>query len=70
MSNKLAMLMILDGYGISETEEGNAVKSAHTPNINEIMKLNPKTVYNRMYQSGMTPEEALMYKRKWGMQYA
>lgn len=30
----------------------------------EIMKLNPKTVYNRMYQSGMTPEEALMYKRK------
>lgn len=30
----------------------------------EIMGLNPKTVYSRIYQSNMTPEEALLYKRK------
>ena len=44
MNDKLVMLMILDGYGISEAEEGNSVKSANTPNINEIMKLNPSTI--------------------------
>ena len=26
--------------------------------------INPKTVYNRINQQGMTPEEALLYKRK------
>lgn len=26
----------------------------------------PKTVYNRIYQQGMTPEEAIIYKRKSG----
>ena len=44
MNDKLVMLMILDGYGISEAEEGNSVKLANTPNINEIMKLNPSTI--------------------------
>ena len=32
----------------------------------EILCLNPKTVYNRINQCGMTPEEALLYKRKRG----
>lgn len=27
------MLMILDGFGINENEQGNAVKLANTPNI-------------------------------------
>ena len=34
MSNKLTMLMILDGFGINEKEEGNAVKMANIPNLN------------------------------------
>ena len=35
--------MILDGYGINEKEEGNAVALANTPNIDELMKTNPTT---------------------------
>ena len=44
MSNKLTMLMILDGFGINEKEEGNAVKLANIPNLNEILKKNPNTI--------------------------
>ncbi len=38
MSNKLTMLMILDGYGNSKNKEGNAIKKAETPNIDKLMK--------------------------------
>ena len=31
---KLTMLMILDGFGVNEKDEGNAVKIANIPNIN------------------------------------
>ena len=41
---KLTMLMILDGFGINEKEEGNSVKLANIPNINQIMKENPNTI--------------------------
>lgn len=37
------MLMILDGFGINEKEEGNAVKQATTPNIDSIFKKYPNT---------------------------
>ena len=37
------MLMILDGFGINEQEEGNAVKLAKTPNIDSLMKKYPTT---------------------------
>ncbi len=35
------MLMILDGYGISEEKVGNATLLANTPNLNKIFKLCP-----------------------------
>ena len=35
---KPALLLILDGYGLSENTEGNAVKAANTPVINGLMK--------------------------------
>jgi len=38
MDKKLTMLMILDGFGNNENENGNAVKMAKTPCINELMK--------------------------------
>ena len=38
MEKKLAMLMILDGFGINENTDGNAVKLANTPNIDKQMK--------------------------------
>ena len=43
MDKKVTMLMILDGYGINEREEGNAVKLANTPIIDGLMKQNPTT---------------------------
>lgn len=44
MDKKLTMLMILDGYGINEKEEGNAVKLANTPVLDKLMKQNPTTI--------------------------
>ena len=44
MNKKTTMLMILDGFGINENEEGNPVKMANIPNINEIMKQYPNTI--------------------------
>ncbi len=43
MDKKLTMLMILDGFGINEREEGNAVKLANTPVLDKLMKQNPTT---------------------------
>lgn len=43
MDKKLVMLAILDGWGINEKEEGNAVKIAKTPNLDTIMKQYPNT---------------------------
>ena len=50
MKDKLTMLMILDGFGINENEQGNAVKLANTPNIDKLMKTCPTT---RIYTSGL-----------------
>ena len=36
MKNKPVVLAILDGFGISTIEEGNAVKAAKTPNLDKI----------------------------------
>ena len=44
MEKKTTMLMILDGFGINEKEEGNAVKIANIPNINRILKQYPNTI--------------------------
>ncbi|MFI3212637.1 MAG: 2,3-bisphosphoglycerate-independent phosphoglycerate mutase [Eubacteriales bacterium] len=38
MSKKPTVLMILDGYGLNETENGNAVVKANTPVIDGLMK--------------------------------
>ena len=43
MDKKLTMLMILDGFGINEKSEGNAIKLAKTPVIDKLMKQNPIT---------------------------
>ena len=43
MDSKLTMLMILDGFGINEQEEGNAVKLSNTPNLDLLMKKYPTT---------------------------
>ena len=50
MEKKPVMLMILDGFGINENTDGNAVKQANTPNIDKLMKKYPTT---EMYTSGL-----------------
>ncbi|NLP45492.1 MAG: 2,3-bisphosphoglycerate-independent phosphoglycerate mutase [Epulopiscium sp.] len=41
MSKKPTVLMILDGFGLNENTEGNAIKQAHTPNIDSLMQKYP-----------------------------
>ena len=40
MDKKLTMLMILDGFGLNENEEANAVKMANTPIITHSLMSN------------------------------
>ena len=44
MDKNVTMLMILDGFGINEKEEGNAIKMANIPNLDRILKENPNTI--------------------------
>ena len=43
MNKKLTMLMILDGFGINERTEGNAIALANTPVIDNLFNTNPHT---------------------------
>ena len=43
MNKKPVMLMILDGFGISDNVEGNAVREAKKPNYDELMEKYPHT---------------------------
>ena len=38
MSKKPTVLMILDGFGLNEKTEGNAVAQANTPVMDSLMK--------------------------------
>jgi len=44
------LLMILDGYGVNERDEGNAIRTANTPNLDKLFAENPHTV---IHASGM-----------------
>lgn len=50
MSKKPAVLMILDGFGLNEKTEANAVYEAKTPNIDALMRDYP---FVKGYASGM-----------------
>ncbi|MCI8291413.1 MAG: 2,3-bisphosphoglycerate-independent phosphoglycerate mutase [Clostridia bacterium] len=50
MDKKTTMLMILDGFGINDKEEGNSVKLANIPNIKRILKQYPNTI---LHTSGL-----------------
>jgi len=39
-------LIILDGWGLSDEEEGNAIRLADTPNMDKYMKIYPATSLN------------------------
>jgi 2,3-bisphosphoglycerate-independent phosphoglycerate mutase len=44
MKNKLTMLVIIDGWGINEKEEGNAAKLANTPNLSNLFSQYPNSI--------------------------
>lgn len=50
MNNKLTVLMILDGFGLNDKTEGNAIKLAKTPNLDRIFSEYP---YVKGYASGL-----------------
>ena len=50
MSKKPTVLMILDGFGLNETTEGNAVALADTPVLDKLMKDYP---FVKGYASGL-----------------
>lgn len=50
MSRKPTVLMILDGFGLNDKTEGNAIAHAATPNIDALMKECP---YVKGYASGL-----------------
>ncbi|NMM65265.1 2,3-bisphosphoglycerate-independent phosphoglycerate mutase [Clostridium sp. P21] len=43
MNKKPVMLMILDGFGLTDREDGNAVKAAHKPNFDKLYNNYPHT---------------------------
>lgn len=50
MSKQTTLLLILDGFGLNDKTEANAIKQAHKPRIDRIMQQYPHTVG---YASGM-----------------
>lgn len=50
MSKKPVMLMILDGFGLTENVEGNAIKAANKPNFDKAWANYPHT---KLGASGM-----------------
>ena len=56
MNSKLTMLMILDGFGINNNEDGNAIKLAKTPNIDKLMKKYPTAEINTSGENVGLPE--------------
>ena len=43
LNNKKVLLLILDGFGIGENNDSNAIYIANTPNLDRIFKNNPTT---------------------------
>mgnify|MGYP002236427512 CR=1 FL=1 len=43
MKKRPVVLCILDGYGLTDRVDGNAVKLANTPNLDDLMAMYPTT---------------------------
>ncbi len=50
MNNKLTALIILDGFGINTSSEGNAIQAANKPNLDSFFQKYPNTI---IHTSGM-----------------
>ena len=56
IKNKPTMLMILDGFGVSEKYEGNAIAQAKTPNFDYIFSTYPGTTLDACGMAVGLPE--------------
>lgn len=56
MKDKQYMLIVLDGVGINEETQGNAVKAANTPNIDKLMNKYPNSNLNTSGEAVGLPE--------------
>ena len=56
MNKELIMLMILDGFGVNNDINGNAIKMANTPNIDYLMNNYPNTLINASGEAVGLPE--------------
>ena len=43
MKKRPIVLCIMDGYGLTDRVDGNAVKLANTPNLDDLMAMYPTT---------------------------
>ena len=43
MKNKLVTLLIMDGFGINESDKGNAIKRANKPNLDSYLAKYPNS---------------------------
>jgi 2,3-bisphosphoglycerate-independent phosphoglycerate mutase len=50
------LLMILDGYGLNEKKEGNAIAAAHTPYMNRLFSIYPHSILAVSGESVGLPE--------------
>lgn len=58
MARKPAMLVILDGWGIRETEHGNAVVQAHTPNFDRWLRSCERSILHTSGEHvGLVPDQ-------------
>lgn len=56
MPKELVSLIVLDGWGLSEDDNGNAIKAANTPNFDKLIKEYPNTVLTASGLSVGLPE--------------
>ena len=56
MKKNLTMLMILDGFGISDCEDGNAIKLAKTPNLDYLFNNYPNSKIDASGEAVGLPE--------------
>ncbi len=56
MDKKLVMLAILDGYGITDRVDGNAIKAANTPVMDYLMENYPNTIIQASGEDVGLPE--------------
>ena len=62
MNKKLVMLAILDGYGITDRVDGNAILAAKTPVMDMLRKEYPNTIIGASGEDVGLPDEILLNK--------